>query len=81
MKLFAKFLTDFTSNLCTALLQTFKVIQYFTSSYIIDQFNSFLNVFSCYTGGKLRNHHEIVLTQFCSQATSGTRRGSFKAEN
>ena len=34
-----------------------------------------------YTGGKPRNYHEIVLTQFCSQATSGTRRGSFQAEN
>ena len=33
------------------------------------------------TGGKPRNYHEIVLTQFCSQATSGTRRGSFQAEN
>ena len=35
----------------------------------------------CYTGGKPRNYHEIVLTQICSQATSGTRRGSFQAEN
>ena len=34
-----------------------------------------------YTGGKPRNYHEIVLTSFCSQATSGTRRGSFQAEN
>ena len=34
-----------------------------------------------YTGGKPRNYHEIVLTQICSQATSGTRRGSFQAEN
>ena len=34
-----------------------------------------------YTGGKPRNYHEIVLRQFCSQATSGTRRGSFQAEN
>ena len=34
-----------------------------------------------YTGGKPRNYHEIVLTYFCSQATSGTRRGSFQAEN
>ena len=25
-------------------------------------------------------NHEIVLTQFCSQATSGTSRGSFRAE-
>ena len=25
------------------------------------------------TGGKPRNYHEIVLTQFCSQAASGTR--------
>ena len=33
------------------------------------------------TGGKPRNYHEIVLTQICSQATSGTRRGSFQAEN
>ena len=33
------------------------------------------------TGGKLRHYHEIVLTLFCSQATSGTRRGSFQAEN
>ena len=33
------------------------------------------------TGGKPRNYHEIVLTLFCSQATSGTRRGSFQAEN
>ena len=33
------------------------------------------------TGGKHRNYHEIVLTQFCSQATSGTRRGSFQTEN
>ena len=32
-------------------------------------------------GGKPRNYHEIVLTLFCSQATSGTRRGSFHAEN
>ena len=32
-------------------------------------------------GGKPRNYHEIVLTYFCSQATSGTRRGSFKAQN
>ena len=36
---------------------------------------------SAYTGGKPRNYHEIVLTQICSQATSGTRRGSFQAEN
>ena len=36
---------------------------------------------SVYTGGKPRNYHEIVLTQICSQATSGTRRGSFQAEN
>ena len=36
----------------------------------------------CYnTGGKPRNYHEIVLTSFCSQATSGTRHGSFQAEN
>ena len=34
-----------------------------------------------YTGGKPRNYHEIVLMSFCSQATSGTRRGSFQAEN
>ena len=34
-----------------------------------------------YTGGKPRNYHEIVLTYLCSQATSGTRRGSFQAEN
>ena len=34
-----------------------------------------------YTGGKPRNYHEIVLTQFCSQVTSGTCRGSFQAEN
>ena len=34
-----------------------------------------------YTGGKPRNYHEIVLTQICPQATSGTRRGSFQAEN
>ena len=34
-----------------------------------------------FTGGKPRNYHEIVLTQICSQATSGTRRGSFQAEN
>ena len=33
------------------------------------------------TGGKPRNYHEIVLTQICFQATSGTRRGSFQAEN
>ena len=33
------------------------------------------------TGGKPRNYHEIVLTQFCSQATSGKRLGSFQAEN
>ena len=33
------------------------------------------------TGGKPRNYHEIVLTQICSQATSGTRRVSFQAEN
>ena len=33
------------------------------------------------TGGKPRNYHEIVLTYICSQATSGTRRGSFQAEN
>ena len=33
------------------------------------------------TGGKPRNYHEIVLTYFFSQATSGTRRGSFQAEN
>ena len=33
------------------------------------------------TGGKPRNYHEIVLTYFCSQVTSGTRRGSFQAEN
>ena len=33
------------------------------------------------TGGKPRNYHEIVLTQICYQATSGTRRGSFQAEN
>ena len=37
--------------------------------------------YSKYTGGKPRNYHEIVLTQICSQATSGTRRGSFQAEN
>ena len=37
--------------------------------------------FSMFTGGKPRNYHEIVLTQICSQATSGTRRGSFQAEN
>ena len=36
---------------------------------------------SYFTGGKPRNYHEIVLTQICSQATSGTRRGSFQAEN
>ena len=29
------------------------------------------------TGGKPRNYQEIVLTYFCSQATSGTRSGSF----
>ena len=34
-----------------------------------------------FTGGKPRNYHEIVLTLFCSQATSWTRRGSFQAEN
>ena len=34
-----------------------------------------------YTGGKPRNYHKIVLTQICSQATSGTRRGSFQAKN
>ena len=34
-----------------------------------------------FTGGKPRNYHEIVLTQICSQAKSGTRRGSFQAEN
>ena len=34
-----------------------------------------------FTGGKPRNYHEIVLTQICSQATSGTRRGSFQAGN
>ena len=33
------------------------------------------------TGGKTRNYHEIVLMQICSQATSGTRCGSFQAEN
>ena len=33
------------------------------------------------TGGKPRNYHEIVLMQFCSQATSRTRHGSFQAEN
>ena len=33
------------------------------------------------TGDKPRNYHEIVLTQICSQATPGTRRGSFQAEN
>ena len=33
------------------------------------------------TGGKPRNYDEIVLMQICSQATSGTRRGSFQAEN
>ena len=33
------------------------------------------------TGGKPRNYHEIVLMQFCYQATSGTRRGSVQAEN
>ena len=33
------------------------------------------------TGGKHRNYHEIVLTLFCSQATSGTHRGSVQAEN
>ena len=33
------------------------------------------------TGGKPRNYHEIRLTQICSRATSGTRRGSFQAEN
>ena len=33
------------------------------------------------TGGKPRNYHEIVLTYFCSKATSGIRRGSFQAEN
>ena len=38
-------------------------------------------IFCLYTGGKPRNYHEIVLTQICSQATSGTRRGSFQAEN
>ena len=37
--------------------------------------------YSLNTGGKPRNYHEIVLTQICSQATSGTRRGSFQAEN
>ena len=36
---------------------------------------------SWFAGGKPRNYHEIVLTQICSQATSGTRRGSFQAEN
>ena len=36
---------------------------------------------SLHTGGKPRNYHEIVLTQICSQATSGKRRGSFQAEN
>ena len=51
----------------------------------------FLNILTIYgllilihdviTGGKPRNYHEIVLTQICSQATSGTRRGSFQAEN
>ena len=34
-----------------------------------------------FTGGKPRNYHEIVLIQFCSQATSETRRGSFQANN
>ena len=34
-----------------------------------------------YTGGKPRNYHENVLTLFCSQATSGIRRGSFQAVN
>ena len=37
--------------------------------------------YDIFTGGKPRNYHEIVLTQICSQATSGTRRGSFQAEN
>ena len=41
----------------------------------------YLVLFHEYTGGKPRNYHEIVLTQICSQATSGTRRGSFQAEN
>ena len=27
--------------------------------------------YNLYTGGKPRNYHEIVLTKFCSQATSG----------
>ena len=34
-----------------------------------------------FTGGKPRNYHEIALTLFCSQATSGTHRGSVQAEN
>ena len=38
-------------------------------------------LYPIHTGGKPRNYHEIVLTQICSQATSGTRRGSFQAEN
>ena len=41
----------------------------------------FSELFKRFTGGKPRNYHEIVLTQICSQATSGTRRGSFQAEN
>ena len=41
----------------------------------------FMIFFYISTGGKPRNYHEIVLTQICSQATSGTRRGSFQAEN
>ena len=40
-----------------------------------------MSTFSYTTGGKPRNYHEIVITYFCSQATSGTRRGSFQAEN
>ena len=49
-----------------------------TSRYLDD----LLNIDNPYfTGGKPRNYHEIVLTLFCSQATSGTRRGSFQVEN
>ena len=43
--------------------------------------NLFMNDEGSCTGGKPKNYHEIVLTLFCSQATSGTRRGSFQAKN
>ena len=52
-----------------------------TLNICMKEFGSEKIIFDKITGGKPRNYHEIVLTQICSQATSGTRRGSFQAEN